>query len=82
MKITKIETFRVCLPTRRVHTWAGNYTPIGKDYVLVKLHVESGVVGVGEAQVLKDWGGEFGTRSGETPDTTLIILKDYLFPLL
>ncbi len=22
MKITKIETFRACLPTRRVHTWA------------------------------------------------------------
>ncbi len=82
MKIEKVETFRVCLPTRRVHTWAGNYTPIGKDYVIVKLHVEGGVVGVGEAQVLKDWGGDFGARYGEAPQTTTTIIHEFLAPLL
>jgi muconate cycloisomerase len=82
MKITKVETFRVCLPTRRAHTWAGNYTPIGKDYVVVKLHVEGGVVGVGEAQVLKDWGGDFGARYGEAPQTTTTIIDELLAPLL
>lgn len=82
MKITKIETFRVCLPTRRVHTWAGNYTPIGKDYVIVKLHVEGGVVGAGEAQVLKDWGGDFGSKYGEAPQTTTTIINEFLAPLL
>jgi muconate cycloisomerase len=82
MKISAIETHLVSLPVRRRHTWAGNFSPVGQRYVLVKLILEDGTYGWGEAQVLKDWGGEFGTRSGETPDTTLTILKEYLFPLL
>jgi muconate cycloisomerase len=82
MKISAIETHLVSLPVRRRHTWAGNFSPVGQRYVLVKLILEDGTYGWGEAQVLKDWGGEFGTRSGETPDTTLTILKDYLFPVL
>jgi muconate cycloisomerase len=82
VKITGVETFRVCLPTRRLHTWAGNYTPIGKDYVIVKLHVEGGVTGVGEAQVLKDWGGDFGSKYGEAPQTTTTIINEFLAPLL
>ena len=82
MKITSLETYLISLPLRRKHTWAGNYSPVGQRYVLVKLILEDGTYGWGEAQVLKDWGGEFGTRYGETPDTTLTILKDYLFPML
>jgi muconate cycloisomerase len=82
MKIANVETHLVSLPVRRRHTWAGNYSPVGQRYVLVKLILEDGTYGWGEAQVLKDWSGEFGTRSGETPDTTLTVIKDYLFPLL
>jgi muconate cycloisomerase len=82
MKITGIETFRVALPTRRTHTWAGNYTPIGKDYVIVRLRVEDGTTGVGEAQVLKDWGGDFGARYGEAPQTTVTVINEFLAPLL
>ena len=82
MKIADVETHLVSLPVRRRHTWAGNYSPVGQRYVLVKLILESGTYGWGEAQVLKDWSGEFGMRSGETPDTTLTIIKEYLFPLL
>ena len=82
MKITGVETFLVTLPVRRQHTWAGNYSPIGKDYVVIKLHVEGGIVGFGEAQTLKDWGGEFGSKYGETPHTTVTMINDYLFPLI
>jgi len=82
LKIKALETYLVSLPLRRKHTWAGNYSPVGQRYVLVKLILEDGTYGWGEAQVLKDWGGEFGTHYGETPDTTLTILKDYLFPMI
>jgi muconate cycloisomerase len=82
MKIAGVETHLISLPVRRRHTWAGNYSPVGQRYVLVKLILADGTYGWGEAQVLKDWSGEFGIRSGETPDTTITIIKDYLFPLL
>jgi muconate cycloisomerase len=82
MKITGVETFRVGLPVRRRHTWTGNYTPVGRDYVVVKLYVEGGVYGVGEAQALKDWGGEYGTHYGEAPQTTVVVINELLAPLL
>lgn len=81
-KITGIETYRVSLPRRRKHTWAGNYSPPGQGYIVVKLHVGGGVVGLGEAQVLKDWGGEYGSRYGEAPQTTEVIINELLTPLL
>jgi L-alanine-DL-glutamate epimerase-like enolase superfamily enzyme len=82
MKIERIETFRVGLPVRRHHTWAGNYAGVGRDYVIIKLHVEGGIYGVGEAQVLKDWGGEYQTRSGEAPETTVVAIKELLEPVI
>lgn len=82
MKITKVETFKIGLPTRRRHAFAGNTAPIGQGYVVVKLTVEDGTYGLGEAQVLKDWGGEYGTRYGETPNTTRTMIHDYLFPII
>lgn len=82
MKITGVETFLVTLPVRRQHTWAGNYSPIGHEYVVIKLHVEGGVTGFGEAQTLRDWGGEFGSKYGEIPRTTTQIIEDHLFPLI
>jgi len=82
LKIADIETHLVSLPLRRKHTWAGNYSPVGQRYLLVRLTLEDGTYGWGEAQVLKDWGGEFGTRYGETPETAIIVIKEYLLPLL
>ncbi|MGX1101043.1 mandelate racemase/muconate lactonizing enzyme family protein [Amorphus sp. MBR-141] len=82
MKIADIETHLVSLPLRRPHTWAGNYSPVGQRYLLVKLILEDGTYGWGEAQVLKDWGGEFGTRYGEMPETAIPVIRDYLAPLL
>jgi muconate cycloisomerase len=81
MKIIKIETIPIRLPTRRVHQWASLTTPIGV-YVVVKLHTDEGLVGLGEAPVLKDWGGDYGKYFGETPQTTVHIVNDILSPAL
>jgi muconate cycloisomerase len=81
MKITKIETIPIRLPTRRVHQWASLTTPIGV-YVIVKLHTDEGLIGLGEAPVLKDWGGDHGKYFGETPQTTTHIINDILAPAL
>src|SRR5262245_33138488 len=81
MKITEIETIPIRLPTRRVHQWASLTTPIGV-YVIIKLHTDDGLVGLGEAPVLKDWGGDYGKYFGETPQTTMHIVNDILSPVL
>src|SRR5258705_1234478 len=81
MKITKIETIPIRLPTRRVHQWASLTTPIGV-YVIIKLHTDEGLIGFGEAPVLKDWGGDHGKYFGETPQTTMHIINDILAPAL
>lgn len=81
MKITRIETISIRLPTRRVHQWASLTTPIGV-YVIVKLKTDEGLVGLGEAPVLKDWGGDHMKYYGETPKTTVHIINDILAPAL
>ena len=81
MKITKIETIPIRLPTRRLHQWANLTTPIGV-YVIIKLYTDDGLVGLGEAPVLKDWGGDHGKYFGETPETTAHIINDILAPAL
>ncbi len=81
MKIVKIETIPIRLPTRRAHQWASLTTPIGV-YVIVKLYTDQGLVGLGEAPVLKDWGGDHGKYFGETPQTTVHIINDILGPAL
>jgi len=81
MKVTKIETIPIRLPTRRVHQWASLTTPIGV-YVIIKLYTDDGMVGLGEAPVLKDWGGVHGKYFGETPQTTAHIINDILAPVL
>ena len=81
MKITRIETIPIRLPTRRAHQWASLTTPIGV-YVIIKLHTDDGLVGLGEAPVLKDWGGDYGKYFGETPQTTTHIINEILAPAL
>jgi muconate cycloisomerase len=81
MKITKIETIPIRLPTRRVHQWASLTTPIGV-YVVIRLYTDQGLTGLGEAPVLKDWGGDHGRYFGETPQTTVHIINDILAPAL
>ncbi len=81
MKITKIETLPIRLPTRRVHQWASLTTSIGV-YVIIKLVTDEGLVGLGEAPVLKDWGGDHMKYYGETPKTTVHVINDILAPAL
>ena len=81
MKITRIETIPIKLPTRRVHQWASLTTSIGV-YVIVRVETDEGVVGLGEAPVLKDWGGDHMKYYGETPATTIRIIGDILAPAL
>ena len=81
MKIARIETIPVRLPTRRVHQWASLTTPIGV-YVILKLTTDDGLVGLGEAPVLKDWGGDHMKYYGETPKTAIHIINDILAPAL
>ncbi len=81
MKITKIETIPIRLPTRRVHQWASLTTSIGV-YVIIKVYTDQGLVGLGEAPVLKDWGGDHMRYYGETPQTTVHVITDILAPAL
>lgn len=81
MKITRIETIPIRLPTRRVHQWSSLTTPIGV-YVIVKIFTDDGLTGFGEAPVLKDWGGDHMKYYGETPETTSHVIGDILAPAL
>ena len=81
MKITGIEAIPIRLPTRRLHQWASLTTPIGV-YVIIKVYTDQGLVGLGEAPALKDWGGDHMKYYGETPQTTMHIIGDILAPAL
>jgi len=80
LKIRSVETFVIALPTRRPHLWAGLTAPAGRGYLVLKLTLDNGVVGWGEAQPIQTWGGEHGSRYGETPETARHIIEDHLVP--
>jgi muconate cycloisomerase len=77
--LARVELVRVALPTRRVHKWTGLTEPIG-GYVLVKVMGDDGTLGWGEAPALKDWGGDFGRYFGESPQTVMLVIEQYLTP--
>jgi muconate cycloisomerase len=79
MRIDRAEVFWVQLPTRRLHTWVGSYTPLG-GFVILKLYADDGTVGLGESPMLIEWGGEFGRYGGESPKTAMHVIMDYLVP--
>lgn len=79
VRIEKVETIHISLPTRRAHKWRGLTGDIG-GYVLVRLTGDNGLLGWGEAPVIKDWGGDYGRYYGETPGTTKYIIETYLAP--
>jgi muconate cycloisomerase len=80
MKIERVETLIVSLPERRPHVMASIKQKQG-DYVIVRVEAE-GVVGYGEATVLKEWGGDFGRYYGEHPATTRTIIDELLAPAI
>ncbi len=81
MKITRIETFNVALPWRRLHKMA---FPSGKlgNYVIVRVHTDEGLHGLGEATVIKEWGGDHGRYFGESPELTVAVIGSVLAPAL
>jgi muconate cycloisomerase len=81
MKITELELLRVVVPRRRFHKMASMAQSAGR-YVIVRLLTDDGVVGLGEATVMREWGGDHGVYYGESPGTTLTVLTDDLFPAI
>ena len=81
MKIRSIEASAFRLPNRRSFKWAGLNGELG-SFVLVRITTDEGLVGYGEATPLPDWGGDFGRRSGETPETVIRLVNDLFAPAL
>jgi muconate cycloisomerase len=80
LKIRGGQVFLVALPIRRPHHWVGHTARLGEGYAVLRLELESGVVGWGEAQVIGTWGGDHGARYGETPQMTAAAISDILLP--
>lgn len=81
MKITRIQTFVVAIPPRRKHPMAFGGADLGR-YVIVRVHTDQGIEGLGEATVLPQWGGDYGRYFGEAPQTTAWLLDEVLGPAL
>jgi muconate cycloisomerase len=79
VKVAKVEAFVVALPWRRLHRMA---TPRSVDdlgrYTIVRLFTDEDLEGVGEATVLREWGGDYGRYFGESPELTIALVKDVL----
>lgn len=80
VRIEKIETIHIALPTRRVHKWTGLKTGTIGRYVLVRMTGDNGVPGWGEAPAIKDWGGDYGRYFGESPGTATYVIENHLAP--
>lgn len=81
MKIIRIEAIPFRLPVRRDFRWAGLAADLG-SFVLVRVFTDDGLVGLGEATPLPDWGGDHDRRSGETLKTVCDVIDDVLAPAL
>lgn len=81
MKVTGVETFNVALPWRRLHRMAFPSGRLG-NYVIVRVHTDEGIEGLGEATVLKEWGGDYGRYFGESPELTVAVIESVLGPAL
>lgn len=76
MKITQIEPIPVCVPLKKgmtAKTAHGEH--VVSPYVLVKVHTDDGLVGLGEATISGLW-------SGETQAGTVSVIRDYIAPRL
>jgi muconate cycloisomerase len=81
VKITDLEAFVVALPWRRQHKMAFPSGVIGR-YTILRLRTDEGIEGLGEATVLKEWGGDHGKYFGESPDLTVRLVESVLGPAL
>jgi muconate cycloisomerase len=81
VKVTRFETFMVALPWRRLHKMAFPGEVLGR-YVIVRLRTDDGLEGLGEATVMKEWGGDHGRYFGESPELTARLIDSVLGPTL
>lgn len=81
MRIERISATTVTLPARRLHPMAFGGERLGR-YVIVEVETDDGLVGLGEATVLPQWGGDHGRYYGETPQTTVEVAEQVLAPVL
>jgi muconate cycloisomerase len=81
MRVERVETIEIRLPTRDDARWRARQTGLG-NYVLVRVETDEGVTGVGEATVLPDWGGDYGRYYGEDPSITAHVIGRYLGPVV
>ncbi len=49
-------------------------------FIIVKVRTDGGLVGLGEATVLKEWGGPHMTYYGESYKTVALVVQSYLAP--
>jgi muconate cycloisomerase len=79
MKITGGHLYLVTLPLRRAHSWAGNtHRRIG-HHAILRIDTDEGVSGWGETPAIPTWGGSQMRYGGESPETVLALIRDYLF---
>jgi muconate cycloisomerase len=81
MRIRSVEAFLVALPTQKPPRRPSPRGP-GAIAVIVKVHGEGGLVGLGEAPVLLPRGGNGGRHSLETGTTVCHIIRDHLSSIL
>ena len=75
MKITRVEAIPVSIPLRReflMRSAHGDTAPVSTP-VLVRLHTDAGVVGVGECTGSAQW-------SGEPQNVALAVIREHLAP--
>src|SRR4051794_37147940 len=76
MKITRIEAIPVCVPLKpRMTAKTAHGEHATSPYVLVKVHTDQGLIGLGEATISGLW-------SGETQAGTVAAVRDYIAPQL
>jgi muconate cycloisomerase len=81
MKITEVQTLNVALPPRRLHKMAFSGGQLG-NYVIARVRTDEGIEGLGEATVLKEWGGDYGRYFGESAELTVAVIESILAPVL
>src|SRR5262245_28056575 len=74
MKITRVEAIPVCVPLKKgmsAKTAHGEHAT--SPYVIVRVHTDAGLVGLGEATISALW-------SGETQAGSVSAIRDYIAP--
>ncbi len=76
MQITRVETIPVCVPLRKgLMTKTAHGEHVVSPYVIVRIHTDAGLVGLGEATVAPRW-------SGETSRGCIGVIEELIGPAL